>query len=188
MKLVPLVAGLVAALALTSAAVPAPKVGATLPGQKFSGDDIGFIKHVKDDAVYVPFDLKALTTGKASLVIYMAGRQVSEDMGLPLMEQFEKHTFPSGQFLSLIIVNMDDCTLGTCTLVQNSMEDLKPPLRYAIDGDGVGRKKLRLPEESFAAWLIDDKGVVVKARQGKFTKAVAKSWHDAVAAMVGAKE
>ena len=173
---------------LAAPAVAAPSVGDSLPRLVLTGDDEGIMKRKGDDDVtYSRFDSKKhLATGRVYLITYMAGRRSAQKMGDKLKTVMLKRK-PSAKYKPVNVMNLDDCTFGTCGFARGKFEDHlheKPTVIHVLDEGGKGFRLWGGMAEGMKIMVVDHTGKIVHMARGPFTASSAEAVGAAVDAAV----
>lgn len=112
-------------------------------------------------------------TGKARLIIHVAGRLSAKKQSAPLIEALQHASLPQDRFQTTTIVNTDDALPGSSLFVINSIRSSKkasPWQQFIIDSSGVAQHRWRLKPEGAAVIVLDQEGQVKFAKDTALSK------------------
>lgn len=175
------------ALVLPALALATPKPGAALPRLQLAGDEAGSLVVSGDDISYERFDTARAIGGKPTIVVYLAARSGARDMSNALKAELKRVKPGRTNYDIITIVDFDDCIFGTCGIALSKLgkkKKARPWVRYVADSDGLGRKRWRTKEESFTAFVLDAKGIILAVHEGMMSAAQAKGFVGALVAQI----
>ncbi len=111
-------------------------------------------------------------TGKAGIVLHMAGRLTAKEHSAALIQAIENARFPAATIQFITIVNTDDAIPGSAIFVRKSLESSKkqtPAAQFVIDERGLVRRAWQLTEGGAAVVVLDKQGRVRFAKDGVLT-------------------
>ncbi|MCA9541448.1 MAG: hypothetical protein KC620_21270 [Myxococcales bacterium] len=173
---------------LLAQARPSVAIGQSLPRVVLNGEDEGQMQIKGDDINYVPFDSEKAIPGKVRMVTYMAGRRSAKALGQKLIDALNAEKWPAN-FQTITLMDLDDCTFGTCGIARGKLEDRqreKPAYIYVIDEEGKGRKRWGLQSENFTVFITDTAGKVTYISEGQINADGAKAVLEAIRAALAA--
>ena len=110
--------------------------------------------------------------GKVRVVQHIAGRSSAKELNAPLVRAISTAKLPRDRYQTVTIINVDDALFGTSSFVRSSAEDSKrefPWSSIVVDEKGVVAQTWQLKPKSSAIVLLDQKGVVLFAKEGALT-------------------
>lgn len=114
----------------------------------------------------------AQLTGRASIVLHMAGRLAAKESNAALIQAIENARFPSTSVQIVTIVNTDDAIPGSAIFVRQRLESSKretPGAQFVVDEKGAVRRTWQLAEGGSAVVVLDKQGRIKFAKDGALT-------------------
>lgn len=111
-------------------------------------------------------------TGRASIVLHMAGRLAAKESNAALIQAIENAGFPTATVQIATIVNTDDAVPGSAIFVRQSLESSKretPDAQFVVDEKGAIRRAWQLTEGGSAVVVLDKKGRIRFSHDGALT-------------------
>ncbi|WP_319782571.1 YtfJ family protein [Oceanisphaera sp. IT1-181] len=110
--------------------------------------------------------------GKVRLVQHIAGRSSAKELNAPLVRAITAAKLPRDRYQTVTIINVKDAIFGTSAFVRSSAESSKrefPWSSIVVDENGVVAQTWQLKAKSSSVVLLDQKGVVLFAKEGALT-------------------
>lgn len=125
-----------------------------------------------EEVEFTPWS-SASMAGNVVYFQYMAGRPSADKMNRHVNNALEESGIEDDNFISTVIVNLDDVTFGASGFAVKEMKKNKkkyPHTHLIADENGAGRISMGLQEESSAIGVIDKQGKVLFFKDGKLTE------------------
>lgn len=125
----------------------------------------------QDEVSYKAWSSDAMT-GKVVYFQYMAARPSADKMNKHVNNALETADIKNDNFISTVIVNVDDVSFGATSFAVREMKKNKkryPHTHLIADDSSKGRQLLKLEPKSSAVGVLDKTGKVLFFKDGKLT-------------------